>query len=413
MTIRTLEELTMNYSLSQSLEICSQSSFSGYLEARHPDGTNARLRFFMGHFVGDLGGKHPLRRWFRHTRHVLGHGNSSHVKTPACQDWNYICLEPLLRLRKISHDEMTSILEGSAKEVILKMACMERTYLARDRIQPDNLEGTGFIIRSEKLSAFGTAPLVSLDVRPFLPSIKRQVDFAFDANLLRVCHYLAPVIHDLDKLVASSSPTTVARLEQLLNGENTILDLAILLQKPPVLVAKSLAPHIADGSIVLREVEDIAPLPSSVIYTSELARKTNSLTKLLVQEQEGLAYAKILYIDDSKAVTALLHNMIRGTEHDLRTLNNPIVALPTCLEYKPDIVILDLVMPVANGYEICTQLRRVTRFKELPIVILTNNDGAIDRIRSKIAGASIFVSKPLTRDKVCRILEKYNFAPLA
>ena len=134
---------------------------------------------------------------------------------------------------------------------------------------------------------------------------------------------------------------------------------------------------------------------------------------LPVTEEACLSYAKILYIDDSKVVADLLNNMIRGTEHELRTLNNPIVALPTCLEYKPDIVILDLIMPVANGYEICTQMRRVARFKELPIVILTNNDGAIDRIRSKIAGASAFTSKPLTRDKVSRLLKKYNFAPLA
>ena len=62
------------------------------------------------------------------------------------------------------------------------------------------------------------------------------------------------------------------------------------------------------------------------------------------------------------------------------------MALSECLEYKPDIIFLDLVMPVANGYEICSQLRRVNTFRDTPIIILTSNDGVLDRLRFQGGG---------------------------
>jgi two-component system, chemotaxis family, response regulator PixG len=77
------------------------------------------------------------------------------------------------------------------------------------------------------------------------------------------------------------------------------------------------------------------------------------------------------------------------------------------LEQKPDLIFLNLVMPITNGYELCSQIRRVSLFKETPIVILTGNDGIIDRFRVKMAGASDFISKPIEKDKIVSVIYKY------
>ena len=53
-------------------------------------------------------------------------------------------------------------------------------------------------------------------------------------------------------------------------------------------------------------------------------------------------------------------------------------AIAMLLSRKPDLIFLDLVMPDTNGYEICGQLRKLTYFRQTPIIILTGNDG-IDR----------------------------------
>ena len=57
-------------------------------------------------------------------------------------------------------------------------------------------------------------------------------------------------------------------------------------------------------------------------------------------------------------------------------------------------------MPIVNGYEICTQIRRVSALKDVPIIILTSNDGMIDRFRSKIAGANAFLGNPIDQEKL-------------
>jgi two-component system, chemotaxis family, response regulator PixG len=87
-------------------------------------------------------------------------------------------------------------------------------------------------------------------------------------------------------------------------------------------------------------------------------------------------------------------------------IQDSIQALPTLIERKPSLIFLDLVMPVANGYEICAQIRRVSQFKDIPIVILTSNDGIIDRVRAKMVGSSGFLAKPVDADKVLAIARR-------
>ena len=82
-------------------------------------------------------------------------------------------------------------------------------------------------------------------------------------------------------------------------------------------------------------------------------------------------------------------------------------ALPLLLQHKPDAIFLDLVMPVANGYEICAQIRRISLFKNTPVIILTGNDGIVDRVRAKIVGATDFLPKPILAQKVLAALLKH------
>ena len=64
-------------------------------------------------------------------------------------------------------------------------------------------------------------------------------------------------------------------------------------------------------------------------------------------------------------------------------------------------------MPNTNGYEICSQLRKLSFFKNTPIVILTGNDGIIDRVRAKMVGSTDFLGKPAQTDKVLATIDKY------
>jgi chemotaxis family two-component system response regulator PixG len=97
------------------------------------------------------------------------------------------------------------------------------------------------------------------------------------------------------------------------------------------------------------------------------------------------------------------------TESGYRCINiqDALQTLPILLEHKPDLIFLDLVMPIANGYEICAQIRRISAFKDTPVIILTSNDGILDRVRAKIVGSSGFLAKPITSEKVLNALKTH------
>jgi two-component system, chemotaxis family, response regulator PixG len=93
------------------------------------------------------------------------------------------------------------------------------------------------------------------------------------------------------------------------------------------------------------------------------------------------------------------------------TILNPLQGISILLDRKPDLLFLDLIMPNTNGYELCTFLRKTSAFQDTPIVILTGNDGVVDRVRAKLTGASEFLSKPPESARVLQVIEKYLGAP--
>ena len=64
-------------------------------------------------------------------------------------------------------------------------------------------------------------------------------------------------------------------------------------------------------------------------------------------------------------------------------------------------------MPITNGYELCTQLRKTPSLKNVPVVILTGKDGLVDRMRAKMVGSNDFLSKPIKMPELLKVLNKH------
>jgi two-component system, chemotaxis family, response regulator PixG len=112
-------------------------------------------------------------------------------------------------------------------------------------------------------------------------------------------------------------------------------------------------------------------------------------------------------VDDSPQMCQQMESILTKAGYRVLTITDDMKAIPLLLEQKPDLLFLDLVMPVVNGYEVCAQLRRVSAFQKIPIVILTGNDGMIDRMRAKMVKASGFLNKPVTSRRVVAAIQKY------
>jgi two-component system, chemotaxis family, response regulator PixG len=115
----------------------------------------------------------------------------------------------------------------------------------------------------------------------------------------------------------------------------------------------------------------------------------------------------IACVDDSILIYQALERIL--TEHGYRSygVQDPLRIMPSLIRNKPDFIFLDLLMPITNGYEVCEQIRKTPSLKHIPVIILTGKDGLIDRMRSKMVGATGFLGKPVESESVLKMLEKY------
>lgn len=180
-----------------------------------------------------------------------------------------------------------------------------------------------------------------------------------------------------------------------MTGKHTLRDLAIKLKQNVLPVTRSLLPFILKGVIELVEVPDLPML--QLIHGKNVSSSTPNVPKRPL----------VACIDDSPQVCQMLEQMLVPNGFRCLKIQDPIQALPNLIQNKPDLIFLDLIMPVINGYEMCTQIRRISTFTNTPIIILTSQDGLLDRIRTRVIGATEFISKPITVDKTMALIRKY------
>ena len=112
-------------------------------------------------------------------------------------------------------------------------------------------------------------------------------------------------------------------------------------------------------------------------------------------------------IDDSPAVLKSLRSYLDDKQFSVFTVSNPVKALMTIIRHKPDLILLDVMMPELDGYELCSLLRKHPEFKGTPIIIVTSNTGLVDRAKAKVVRASGYLTKPFSKEDLMKGISKY------
>ncbi|MDR0536255.1 MAG: response regulator transcription factor [Puniceicoccales bacterium] len=113
---------------------------------------------------------------------------------------------------------------------------------------------------------------------------------------------------------------------------------------------------------------------------------------------------KVLVIDDEPDVTDLVAYNLRARGLQVETLNEPEAAIGKAHSFRPDLVILDVMMPRLSGVQICRMLRADPVFGNIPIILLTARAEENDRVRGLESGADDYVTKPFSlKELVLRV----------
>jgi two-component system response regulator MprA len=110
------------------------------------------------------------------------------------------------------------------------------------------------------------------------------------------------------------------------------------------------------------------------------------------------AGATALVVDDDPELRAALTRALRLDGYDVTAVSNGLKALEAIPELKPDVVVLDLMMPFVGGLEVCRRLR--AKGDRTPILVLTARDEVGDRVAGLDAGADDYLAKPFALDEL-------------
>jgi DNA-binding response OmpR family regulator len=115
---------------------------------------------------------------------------------------------------------------------------------------------------------------------------------------------------------------------------------------------------------------------------------------------------KIIVVDDDKTSTALFEQVLLMNKFEVVTLNESAKTLKIATEVRPDLIILDLMMPEPDGFKVCRMLRADPLFRRTPIIIVTALNDLDSKLVAMGAGASDYLVKPFHIDQLFSMIEK-------
>jgi putative two-component system response regulator len=104
---------------------------------------------------------------------------------------------------------------------------------------------------------------------------------------------------------------------------------------------------------------------------------------------------KILIVDDETGARAALEFLLRREGFEVRDAADGPAAIQECASFRPDLILLDIVMPGMDGFEVCRRIKATPETRLTPVVLITGLTGTEDRIMGINAGADDFLSKPI------------------
>jgi CheY-like chemotaxis protein len=121
---------------------------------------------------------------------------------------------------------------------------------------------------------------------------------------------------------------------------------------------------------------------------------------------DSVPLLRVLVGDDNNNVRRIICLFLQSVNYQTIEARNGREAIDMARETKPDLVILDVMMPLVDGFTICRQLKRDPETREIPILICTAKSRKEDLITAIQAGAEDYITKPFTRENVLEKVEK-------
>ena len=368
-----------------------------------------RLQIADGQLLYASDGIHSVRRWHRALKlnYPKWNWKTASSQISDHQNWECQILNQGIKQNQLSLIRAKLVIRSVIQECLFDLT---RCSDLQSNWKPSSQLRIPFC-QSAALSAWEIKTLLGR-------AVKLQEEWQ-SANLSHLSPNLSPILSQ------AAEPETLPVSRQYLTGEATLWDIALQLKKTIAVVTQALIPLVQKNILQFQEIPDL-PAPT-IKKTKNLsiatAKQVSSLVGSPIKKQAistvspGSGAAEplkvvhkqsiIACIDDSPVITHTLRRILAPAGYRMLSIQEPMRGFAKLIEYKPDLILLDLLLPNADGYSICSFLRNTPVFAKTPIIILTAQNTLVDRSRAINHGATGFLVKPPQPDELLQMVRKY------
>jgi two-component system, chemotaxis family, response regulator PixG len=385
------------------LQYLSWGEFTGTVDITVASGQSWEIVFYQGQIVWSLDLVQANRLWQRLlSTYLSGHGGGLEALVRSANDqlwdglaqprktsWYYQGAIGLLAATKIDIDQLTNLLATAAQETIF------------DLLQYG--QGEKLVFRSQP-EIFVNRPPILVNTEEVIAQAEQLWAEWQKQKLGNISPNKIPVIKHPVQLYRQTTPIIYQNLVQVITGKRTLREIAVEINEDLLLLTRSLTRYIQTGIIELIESPDLkVPKIRKQVLLDRPEHRRIANSSPPKPDQAKL----VICIDDSSHVCELMRSIVTTAGYRFISVQDSTQALTRLLENKPDLIFLDLIMPKINGHEICSQIKRIPDLAKIPVVVLTGKDGLLDRLRSKVIGASEFICKPITKNAINNSLSRH------
>ena len=328
---------------------------------------------------------HPVRRWHRALKQQCPNWNWSVDSSELLdnQSWQGQLLTQGFNQKQLSVIQAKLVIRNVVQECLFELS--NCTDLNSDW-KP-----------SQKITSvfYQTVALSSKEIQTLLNNTVQMQQKWQATGLDHLSPTLAPTLRQ------GADPQLLSVADSYLNGQFTLWDIALQLHQSVAEVTRSLIPSVEKGLLQFQEISDL-PVPT---VKQPIAAKPPQLETTALESTQ--TQPLIACIEDSPVLAHTLKKIFMPAGYQVLIIPEPMRGFSQLIEQKPNLILLDLHLPNADGYSICKFLRETPLFKQTPIIILTARNTQLDRFRAMQSGATEFLGKPPQPQELLPMVQKY------
>ncbi len=123
--------------------------------------------------------------------------------------------------------------------------------------------------------------------------------------------------------------------------------------------------------------------------------------------QEANKNKKVLIVDDSETIRRTAEALLKREGYDVAVAEDGLRAFAAIVDFKPQIIFLDIMMPRLDGYQVCSVIKNNPEYNHIPVIMLSSKDNIFDKARGRVSGSECFMSKPFSKEELISVVNQY------